>query len=139
MNDTIPALTIEQLDPSNGDGLIVLEQDTCGNVDRVAIHPLHVRHLAEKFGLVPSCDLEAARTIATMTRRMRSLAERVQHLNDWMHEHSDTRHADFTYEQSYSQATTDLAIEFCHELDERFNASNGSAEQARTPGQGSLL
>ena len=139
MNDTIPALTIEQLDPSNGDGLIVLEQDSCGNVDRVAIHPLHVRHLAEKFGLVSTCDLDAARTIATMTRRMRLLAERVQHLNDWLHEHSDTRHADFTYEQSYSQATADLATEFCHELDERFNASNGSAEQGRAPEQGSLL
>lgn len=139
MNDTIPALTIEQLDPSNSGGLIVLEQDTCGNVDRVALHPLHVRHLAEKFGLVSTCDPDAAKTIATMTRRMRLLTERVQHLNGWLHDQSDTRHADFTYEQSYSQATADLAAEFCHELDERFNASNGSAEQARTPGQGSLL
>lgn len=139
MNDTIPALTIEQLDASNGDGLILLEQDSGGNVDRVAIHPLHVRHLAEKFGLVSTCDLEAARTIATMTRRMRLLAERVQHLNGWLHEQSDTRHADLTYEQSYSQATADLAIEFCHELDERLSASNGSAEQGRAPEQGSLL
>ena len=139
MNDTIPALTIEQLDPSNSDGLILLEQDSCGNVDRVAIHPLHVRHLAEKFGLVPTCGLEAARTIATITRRMRLLAERVQHLNDWLREQSDTRHADFTYEQTYSQATADLATEFCLELDERFNANNGSVEQARAPEQGSLL
>lgn len=139
MNDTIPALTIEQLDPSNGDGLILLEQDSGGNVDRVAIHPLHVRHLAEKFGLVSTCDLEATRTIATMTRRMRLLAERVQHLNGWLHEQSDTRHADLTYEQSYSQATAELAIEFCHELNERLNASNGSAEKVRASEQGSLL
>ena len=91
MNDTIPALTIEQLDPSNSDGLILLEQGSCGNVDRVAIHPLHVRHLAEKFGLVSKWDPDAARTIATITRRIRLLAERVQHLNGWLHEHSDTQ------------------------------------------------
>ena len=141
MNDSIPDLKFERIEDGIGEGLILLTQDDNGDPGRVAIHPLHLRYLAETFGIVKANDAETYRTIATMTRRMRLLADRVQHLNGWLHQQSDTRHADFTYEQSYSQATADLAAEFCHELDERLCAHVGTAEQASAvrSGQGSLL
>lgn len=43
----------------------------------VAIHPLHLRHMAEKMGLVESSDPQAAKTIATLQRRMVALASRI--------------------------------------------------------------
>ena len=42
---------------------------------------------------------------------------------------SDTKHADFTWEQTYSRATLDIAVEFVADLDAEFDApERGSAE-----------
>lgn len=68
MNESIPDLKIELMDDSEG-SLILLEQDSGGNIDRVAIHQIHLRYMAEKFGLVESTDPTAQKTIATMQRR----------------------------------------------------------------------
>lgn len=116
LNDNIPELKIERMDDGYGDGLILLEQDSCGNVDRVAIHPIHLRYMAEKFGLIATSDPLAQKTIATLTRRLLVLRDRVDFLADWLANHSDSRHADLSYEQTYASATADIAYEFCAEL-----------------------
>lgn len=117
LNDTIPELKIEFMADGMGDGLILLEQDSCGNVDRVAIHPIHLRYMAEKIGLVETSDPQAARTIATLTRRLLALNERIQHLDYWLRTVSDSAHANLDYEQSYAEATADIAREFCADFD----------------------
>lgn len=111
--NNIPDLSFEKL----GDGLILLQQDSGGNLDRVAIHPVHLRHLAEKFGLVESSDLQAQRTIDTLRRRLLLLRDRVHYLASWLVNHSDSKHADLSYEQTYANATADIAEEFCAELE----------------------
>lgn len=116
LNDNIPELKIEFMADGQGDGLILLEQDGCGNVDRVAIHPIHLRYMAEKMGLIETSDPTAHKTIATLTRRMNLLRDRIDHLADWLANHSDSKHADLTYEQTYARATADIADEFCVEL-----------------------
>ena len=116
MNDNIPELKIERLSDGTGDGLILLTQDNCGNRDSVAIHPMHLRLMAEKMGLLESTDAQAQKTIATLTRRLHLLRERVAHLSDWLANHSDSQHADLSYEPIYATATTDIAEEFCAEL-----------------------
>lgn len=117
MNDSIPDLKIELMNDGIGDGLILLTQDGGGNGDdRVAIHPLHLRFMAEKFGLVDTSDPQAQKTIATLTRRLHLLNDRIEHLADWLVTHSDNRHADLSYEQTYARATADMAEEFCAEL-----------------------
>lgn len=80
----IPELAIEPCD----DGTLLLEQDTGGNVDRVQVHPLHVRLIAERFGLAPTGDPRAVRTIATLQRRLRLVREEVALLDDWLHAES---------------------------------------------------
>jgi len=80
----IPELTIEPCD----DGTLLLEQDTGGNVDRVQVHPLHIRLIAEHFGLAPTGDPTAARTIATLERRLRLVREEVELLDSWLHAES---------------------------------------------------
>jgi hypothetical protein len=116
MRDYIPELKIE-LDDGSGDGLILLEQDCGGNVDRVSIHLVHVRYMAEKCGLVATSDPTAQRTIAALARRLILLRDRIDHLGDWLTNHSDHRHADLSYECTYVTATADIAEEFCVDLD----------------------
>ena len=117
LNDNIPELKIEFMADGMGDGLILLEQDSCGNVDRVAIHPIHLRYMAEKMGLVETSDPAAQKTIATLTRRMLALNDRIQHLDHWLRTLSDTDHADLTYEIGFSGGTADMASEFCADFE----------------------
>ena len=113
MSETnIPNLKIE----SNDDGLITLEQDWCGNVDRVAIHPLHLRYMAETFGLVTTSDPQATKTIGALTRRLLVLRERIDRLDDYLLNCSDHAHANLDWEVTFSRATCDIAAEFCAEL-----------------------
>ena len=109
MSDSIPELKIEMTDDGQDDGLILLEQDSCGNIDRVAIHPIHLRYMAEKMGLVEASDPTAAKTIATLQRRMVALRDRIETLADWMARYSDHKHADLSHETTQLDAMADLA------------------------------
>lgn len=80
----IPELAIEPCD----DGTLLLEQDAGGQVDRVQVHPLHIRLIAERFGLAPTGDPTAARQISTLQRRLRLVREEVALLDDWLHAES---------------------------------------------------
>ena len=132
LNDNFPELKIENLSDGMGDGLIVLEQDSGGNIDRVAIHAVHVRYIAEKMGLVESSDPQAQKSIATLTRRLLVLRERVDHMAYWLANHSDTKNVDLSYEQTYATATADIAQEFCAEL-EGVQACTEHQKQAPAP------
>ena len=126
MNDSIPELKIEMMDDGQGDGLILLEQDNCGNIDRVAIHPIHLRYIAEKMGLVESSDPTAAKTIATLQRRMLALRDRIESLADWMARYSDHKHADLSHETTLLHAMADLASEWYHDFEESEQAAHHS-------------
>lgn len=114
--EKIPELSIETMSDEQG-SFILLEQDSSGNIDRVAIHAIHLRYMAEKFGLVETSDPQVARTIAKLTRQIRALNERVGHLAYYLVNHSDHKHADLDYERTYAMATADIAAEFCIDLD----------------------
>jgi hypothetical protein len=133
MNDSIPELKIELIDDGLGAGLILLEQDCGGNVDRVAIHPIHLRYMAENFGLIESSDPAAQKTIATLTRRLLALQFRIEHIQNWLANHSDHQHADLSYELTYATATADIAAEFCADLELSVPQSQPSDEQAQAP------
>lgn len=127
MNETIPDLTIS----TTTDELIELEQQNgLDDPDRIQIHPLHVRLMAERLGLVSTSDPEAARTVATMARRLGVLHARIDHLAEWLAVHSDHKHADLSYEMTYARATADIADEFCAEL------SAQQADETPTAGHG---
>ena len=133
MIERIGDLTIE-FAHSDDDSQIMLEQDSCGNIDRVALHSTHVRYLAEKLGLTNLADPNAQRTIASLTRRIRVLADRIDSLHDYLINRSDTKHADLTWEQTYSKATLDIADVFLADLDEVDAATVvATGEQPVTP------
>jgi hypothetical protein len=116
LNANFPDLKIELMTGGESDGLILLEQSNGGNIDRVAIHPIHIRHMAEKMGLIKTSDPTARKTIAALTRRLLALEGRIVHMAYWLTNHSDSKHADLSYEQEYALATSDIAAEFCADL-----------------------
>ena len=73
-----------------------------------------VKSSTTSLPLVESSDAQAQKT--TLTRRLLVLRDRVDHLAYWLATHSDNKHADLSYEQTYATATADIAGEFCAEL-----------------------
>jgi hypothetical protein len=99
----------------NGD-TINLEQDMgCGEVSRIDLHPMHLRLLCAEAGLFKG-DADAWREVEKLSRRIRLLTDRINHLGEYLCLHSDSEHADLTYEQTYATATADLADEFVMDL-----------------------
>ncbi|MBA3773996.1 MAG: hypothetical protein H0X13_16345 [Ramlibacter sp.] len=129
----------------NGD-TINLEQDLgCGEVDRITLHPIHLRLLAECTGLLaPGSSTGRDLTIAWLCRQMRILYERINRLDDWLHEHSDHEHADLSYEMTYSFATWELAHEFVQQLPDLQEAGventpkNGDVPAVKGPKNGAV-
>lgn len=127
MNLNLPDLKVESIAtaPAVGpDAMVRLSQgEYSGNEVLIDLHASQVLLIAERLGIVPVVDRDAQRTIARLSRQMRSLFERIQYLDDWLHRCSDTAHADLDYEQDYARATFEIAREFVLELPDRSAAT----------------
>ena len=110
----IPGLKIERTDNENGDSLITLVQDDgCGQIDRIALHPIHVRYLAEHMGLLEMADQQSRKTITAMKRRLEVLAHRIEFLRHCLIDLTpDNEQADVSVEQEYIKATSAITDEF---------------------------
>ena len=84
----------------------------------VIFHPWQLRAVCEQFGLIAS-DAQAEKTIATLTRRLLVLRDRIDHLGDYLTNQSDHAHANLDYELTYVVATAEIADEFCAELGDK--------------------
>jgi len=122
MNINIPELNIETT-PHDKEGLIWLEQETCGTINRIAIHPMHLRHMAETLGLVENAETAAQKLIESLTRRLQVLQQRMTHLGEYL-ETPDNEQAALSYAKTYSTASAEIAEQFCADLD------NGEQEAA---------
>lgn len=124
----------------DSDGMVSLEQDGgCGDVDRMTLHPIHVRLLAEETGLLaPSSNIEADRTIARLTRQLRILFDRIDRLDDWLNAAAQRGHEDLEMETTYSFATWELANEFVADLPGGASPATPAATPAAAPEQASL-
>lgn len=131
LNDNIPALKIELMDDGKGEALILLTQDDYGDAYTVSLHPIHLRYLAEKMGLVEISDPTARKTIATLTRRLHLLRDRAEHLANAL---ATTPNG---CQQDYARATADIAAEFCAELADTME--NTAPAKTTTPAQQSIL
>ena len=116
-------LSVEQINDAQGPAIMLTQQGEYSEPSTVLVHPWQLRAVCEEFGIIAS-DLQAEKTIATLTRRLLVLNERVDHLADWLANHSDHKHADLSFELTYATATADIAAEFCADLvDTRANSA----------------
>lgn len=117
-------LSAEQIEDEHGPAIMLTQQEGVEESNVIVVHPWQLRAVSEQFGIIPS-DPEAARTIATLQRRMVGLRDRIEDLVDYMVHHSDHKHADLSYELTKLQALRDLAMEWCAEW--------GDVEHETTP------
>lgn len=110
-------LAAEIVNDKHGTAIMLMQQEDINEPDTIMVHPWQLRAVCEQFGIIAS-DQQAAKTIATMQRRMQGLRARIDAITDWMTQNSDRRHADLTYEVTQLQALQDLASEWCAEFEE---------------------
>ena len=121
-------LTAEAVNDQHGRAILLTQQDGIDEPQSVLVHPFQLRAVCEQFGIIAS-DSQAAKSIATLQRRIQGLHERIEALADWMTQHSDQRHADLAYEITQLQALQDIAREWCAD----FNSEQaGPAVQSDT-------
>lgn len=113
MNEFIPHLSIETLDNGN----LRLENETVGDSYVVDLHPIHVRLLAERLGLIaipsePSADqptlAEQARDIDRLKRNMLRVRQHALQLQHKFANDADWKHADLTFEMGLINSLVDL-------------------------------
>lgn len=110
-------LTAEQVNDEHGEAIMLTQQDGIEEPHSILVHPFQLRAVCEQLGIIAS-DPQAAKTIATLQRRMVKLRERIDDLADWMAKHSDHAHADLSYETTQLRALQDLAGEWCADFEE---------------------
>lgn len=138
-------LSAEQIEDEHGTALMLTQQEGIEESNVIVIHPWQLRAVCEQFGIIPS-DPEAARTIATLQRRMVGLRDRIDGLAGYMAHHSDHKHADLSHELTELQALQDLAVEWCADWEEPVRtATPGNTTQRQAsatstdPAQAELL
>lgn len=127
--ESIPAVDIELLES----GIVRVTDKSCLDQDySVDLHPMQLRLIAEKLGLVremSASEADTMRTCAELRRRMLALKVRIDHLGKYLALHSDHEHADLSYETDYATATGDIAEAYCAD----FPVGNASSVTSALP------
>lgn len=111
MTENIPHLRIER-----EAGMVVVSQSKAGVVSSVALHPVHIRHLAEQCGLAP------AKQIATLALRLRVLHRRIDELG-----HDLTNCPDLDHALEQALALAEICDAFIADLPDDKPANPGQA------------
>lgn len=110
-------LEAEEVNDKHGRAIMLTQsEDGYNEPNTVLVHPWQLRGVCEQFGII-AADEQAAKTIATLQRRMLVLRGRIDQLAQWMAQHSDHKHADLSHEMTSINALADLAGEWCADFD----------------------
>ena len=133
-------LNAEGLNEQSGPAIQLTQQGDYNEPKTVLVHPWQLRALCEHFGLVTP-DPQAAKTIATLQRRMLALRDRIDDLGHYMTHHSDHKHADLSHELNTINMLAELADEWCDDFQEsQAEAIAATAQKERAEAaQASLL
>lgn len=134
-------LSAEEVNDEHGKAVMLTQQeDGYNEPNTVLMHPWQLRAVCEQFGIIAS-DPQAAKTIATLQRRMLGLRGRIEALCDWMAQYSDHKHADRSCETARLHALLDIAGEWCSEFSDQqaTQVASSAACKAASPAQTALL
>ena len=124
-------LSAEAVNDKHGPAIMLTQQDGIEEMQTILLHPWQLRAVCEQFGIIAS-DAQAAKTIATLQRRMVGLRERIDELDNWLTHHSDHQLADLSHELASIGALADLAREWCADFKEGLPEGFGEGQQAHT-------
>jgi len=124
--ESIPHLNIEVL----ADGIIRLENESMGDSYVVDVHPIHLRLMAEKAGLVrevSASDAELLRDLGRYKRALLMLRGRAEQLHQNIFNLSQRGNEDMGVEVAQSAALADVAEYICIEFEDDFTAEPPNA------------
>ncbi len=124
-------LTAEEVKDEHGPAIMLTQQDGIEEPQSVLLHPWQLRAVCEQFNILTS-DQQAAKTIATLQRRMVGLRDRIAELYEWMLQFSDHKHADLSDEMTRLDALRDLAGEWCADFEEGLPEGFSEGPQPQT-------
>lgn len=125
----------EWVDDKHGRAIMLTQSDGYCEPQTVLAHPWQFRAVCEHFGILPTGDEHARLSIATLTRRLTTLADRIGEVREYVAKFSDHEHADLHVEMVMLNSLGDLADEWAREA-EPLAASAGpqdGPEQAESP------
>lgn len=111
-------LNAEWVDDKHGPAVMLTQSDDgyC-EPQTILVHPWQLRSTCEHFGILPTGDEQARRSIATLTRRITTLADRIGQVREYVARFSDHEHADLHVEMVMLNSLGDLADEWAREAD----------------------
>lgn len=114
------------VESENGPEVMLTQDEGCLGEppNTVMVHPWQLRSICEKFGIVSTSEA-GEREIAALKRRMVALRDRIDSLLTYMRDHSDTRHADLSFELVNLVALSDLADEWCADFEQAKGEDHG--------------
>lgn len=117
MNLHLPNLTIDYAGDEGPDEEVALTQEFGGNQNMVSLHPIQVRLIAERIGVMVPDD-SADRTIRRLCRQMHAMRSRMETLDDWLRRTREyvREGEDMDQDLAFSDASISLVAEFCREL-----------------------
>ncbi len=126
--ETFHHLTAELVSDQYGNALMLTQHDGADE-NTVLVHPLQLRHFAERFAGMEPVGWMTTQPVKTLARRLRTLAFHIDFLYDYIKHHSDHKHADLSFELVKVTALTEMADEFCADLPE----DDGQPGEVSTP------
>jgi hypothetical protein len=133
LKEEIPHLNIEVL----ADGIIRLENESMGDNYVVDVHPVHLRLMAEKMGLVrevSATDAELLRDLGRYKRALLMIRDRAEQLHQNIFGLSQLGHEDMGIEVAQSAALADMTEHICIEFEGDFTPE--PPQPAKLPGTG---
>lgn len=115
IKETFPHVTAELLSDEHGNAVMLTQQEGIDE-STVLIHPVQLRHFAERFAGMEPVDWMTSQPVKTLARRLRALAYHTDILYDWIRNHSDHKHADLSWELVKVTSLSEMADEFCADL-----------------------
>lgn len=131
--ETFHHVTAELLTDEYGTAVMLTQEDCGGDEERVLIHPLQLRHFAERFAGMEPVGWMTTQPVKTLARRLRTLAFHIDFLYDYIKNHSDHKHADLSWELVKVTALSEMADEFCADLPDDCGTDNDAPPPAAKP------
>lgn len=117
--ETFHEVTAELVTDEHGTAVLLTQPDPGADEPcTVLMHPLQLRHFAERFAGMEPVGWMTTQPVKTLARRLCTLAFHIDFLYDYIKNHSDHRHADLSFELVKVTALTEMADEFCADLPE---------------------
>lgn len=108
-------LKAEAFEDEDGPMVRLEQQEGIEDANVIVVHPWQLREVCQRLGILHA-DPEAERLSTRLARRLRSMAARVEQLNEYLQAYGATEYINLKFEQAYAQATADLAAEFMADM-----------------------